>query len=156
MLIVGRKGLDNRKDIEIVILRRVLLLGSVGEDGLTSLSHLSEYPTCPKAMWLFGIQRRMYLTGFVEQVVKDSYVPHEGLDFFVHEMMTGCPVRVHPFCSAGGWLKGRWLPSSCLGFPSAFHCAILLYYVCQICKVENVAPIEGVEDALVRTVAAKD
>ena len=133
----------------------MLLWGSVGEDGLTALSHLSEYPTCPKAVCWFGIHRRMYLTGFVEQVVKDSLVSREGLDFFVHEMIVRCPVRVHPFCPSGGLLEGRWFPASCLDLPSAFDCAVLLYDLCLICKVQYAAAVEGVKDSFDRTVPAK-
>ena len=97
----------------------------------------------------------MYQTRFVEQVIKDSSVSREGLDFFVHEMIVRCPVRVHPFCPFGGWLKGRRFPPSCLGFPGTFHGALFLYYVCQICKVQYPASVEGIEDPLVRTVVAK-
>ena len=107
-------------------------------------------------MCWFGIRHRIYLTGFVKQVIKDSFVSCEGLDFFVHEMMIGCPVRVHPFCPSGGPLKGRRFSPACLGLPGVFHCVVLLYDVCQICKVQYAAAVEGIEDSLVRTVTAKD
>ena len=57
---------------------------------------------------------------------------------------------------SGGLLEGRGIPSCCLGFPSAFHCTLLLYYVCQIYKVHYAVAVEGIEDSLVRTVASKD
>ena len=97
----------------------------------------------------------MYLTGFVEQVVKDSSVSCEGLDFLVHEMMIRCPVRVQPFCPSGGLLEGRRFPPSCLGLPGAFHCAVLSYDLCQICKVQNAAAAQGIKDSLIHIVAIK-
>ena len=79
----------------------------------------------------------------------------EGFDSLVNEAMVGWPIRVHPFSPSGGLLKGRRIPSGCLGFLGAFHCAILMYYVCQICKVQYAVPIEGIKDPLVHTVVAK-
>ena len=153
--IVGREGLEDRKNIEIGIFRRVPLQRNASEDGLTALSHLPDYPTCPKAMCWIGIQRCMYLTRFIEQVIKDSSVSRKGLHFFVHRMMIRCPVRVHPFCPSGGLLEGRRFPPSCLGLPGAFHCVVLLYDACQIYKVQYAVAVEGVKDSLVRTVVAK-
>ena len=79
----------------------------------------------------------------------------EGLDFLVDRLMIGCPIRVHPFCPSDGLLTGRRFPQGCQGLPGAFHCTVLLYDVCQMCKVQYAAATEGIEDSLVRTVATK-
>ena len=130
-------------------------MGVLDEEILTALSHLPEYPTCPKAMRWFGARRLMYLTGLVEQFVKDGSISREGFVFPVCGLMIRCPVRVHPLCPSGGLLEGRGLPPGCLGLPGTFHCAVPLHYVCQICKVQYAASFEGIKDPLIHIVTAK-
>ena len=93
--------------------------------------------------------------GPVKPFFEDSSVYRKGLEFPVHGMMVRCPVRVHPFFPSGRWLKGLRFPVGYLSFPGAFHCAVLLYYACQICEVQYTMAIEGIKDSLVRTVVAK-
>ena len=82
-------------------------------------------------------------------------MPRKGFHFLVRGMMIRCSVRVHPLCPSGRWPKGLWFPSGCLGFPGAFHCAVLLYYVCQICKVQYAMAVEGIKDSLIRAIVAE-
>ena len=103
----------------------------------------------------FGVRRHVNLTGLVEPFLEDSFMPRKGLDFLVHGMMIGCPARVRPFCPTGRGLKGLRFLAGCLGFPSAFHCVVLLYYVCQIYKVQYATEVEGIKYSLIHTIVAK-
>lgn len=103
----------------------------------------------------FGVRCHVNLTGLVEPFIEDRSMPHKGLDFLVHKMVTKCSARVHPFCPSERWPKGLWFPVGCLCFPGAFCCAVLMYYVCQICKVQNTMMVEGIKDSLIHTIVAK-
>ena len=65
---------EDRKDVEVVVLQRVILGGRIGEDSLNALGYLLEHPTYPKAMTWFKIQRHVYLIRLVEPFIKDSFV----------------------------------------------------------------------------------
>ena len=67
--------------LRIVVLRRVLLWGSVGEDTLAALGHLPEYPTCSKAVGWFGIRCRVYLAWLIEPSLKNDSTSRNGLNF---------------------------------------------------------------------------
>ena len=82
-------------------------------------------------------------------------MPRNWFNFLVHGMMIGYSAGVHPLCPSGGWPEVLRVPAGCLGFPSAFHYAVLLYYVCQIGKVQYTAAVEGIKDSLIRAIVAK-
>ena len=65
-------------------------------------------------------------------------------------------MRAHPFNLDEGFSKSRRIPEFCLGFPSAFHRTVLLYYGRQVGKVCYVTATYGVENSLVRAIFAKE
>ena len=75
----------------------------------------------------FGSQRRMYLTGLVEEFLKDGSISREGFVFLADECVIGCLIRVYLFCPDSGLLKGSGFQPGFLGLPCAFHRVVLLY-----------------------------
>ena len=153
--IIRRKGLDDHEYFGIIVLRRIVLWSVVSEETLAGFGHLPEYATCPKAMHWFAVRHHVNSAGFVKPFLEDSIMPSNGFYFLVRGMMTGCSTGVHPLCLSGGWLKGLRFPAGCLGFPGAFHCAVLLYYVCQIGKVRYTRAVEVIKDSLIHAIVAK-
>ena len=103
----------------------------------------------------FGVQHHVNLIGLVEPFLEDSSMPRKGLDFLVHGMMIRSSAGVCPLCPSRGWPKGLWFPTGCFSFLCTFNCAVLLYYVCQIGKVQYTTVVEGVQDSLIRAIVAK-
>ena len=65
-------------------------------------------------------------------------------------------MRVQTFSSDVGFSESRRIPEFCLGFLGAFHRIVLLYYGRQVSEVCYVTATYGVEDSLVRAIAAKE
>ena len=65
-------------------------------------------------------------------------------------------MRAHPFSSDEGFSESQIVPKLCLGFPGAFHRTVFPYYGRQVGEVCNVAATNGVDDPLVRAIAAKE
>ena len=105
----------------------MLLWSNVSEDNLAAFSYLPEYPTYPQVVSWFSTRRRMYLTGFVQEFVKNRSVSHEGFVFLANGLMIGYLVGVYPFCPCGGPLRGSGFQPGFLGLPCTFHRTVLMY-----------------------------
>ena len=102
-----------------------MLWGVFGEDVLAALGYLPEYPTCSKAVGWYGVRCCAYFAWAIEPSLQNGSVPRNGFIFLGY--WTGRVTGMRPF-RLDQWLSwDRWLPTSCLIFPGAFHCAVLLY-----------------------------
>ena len=121
---------------------------------LATFCHLSEYPTCPKAMSWHCIRHTVELTWLVEPFFQYGPLPWGGLQFLGD--WTGRLTRIRPFGSDKGLGESGTIPKFCLGLPSALHRTVLPYYGCQVREACYVAAAYSIAEPFVRVVFAEE
>ena len=123
------------------------------EEILATLSYLTKYPTCSKAMGQRSVRHAVKLTWPVEPSFQYGPTPWGGLWFLGNWI--GRLTRVQPFSLDKGSCEGRTIPKFRLGFPAAFHRTVLLYYGCQVYEVCYFMATYSIEDSFVCAVFAE-